>query len=88
MTEPKEHPLARELAAYEAMQDELTKHHFGKFVVVHDGQLIDAFDTFDNAAREAVKRFGKRPYLIRQVGKDPSMPMPASVAYRPIHAGY
>ena len=84
MTE--KHPLADELKAYEAMKETLMEHHKGKFVLIHGGDFIDAFDTFDHAAREAVRRFGRGPYLIRQVGFEPAMAMPASVAFQPIYA--
>lgn len=41
--------------------------HLGKFAVFYNKELVDTFDSFDNAAEEAIKRFGKGPYLIRQV---------------------
>jgi len=66
------------------MRDTLEKHHMGKFVVIYDGEFINAFDTFDNAAKEAVGRFKSGPYLIRQVGSERVMPMPASVAFRSV----
>ena len=78
--------LESELQTYEKLKDELVRHHNGKWVLIHDHQFVDTFDTFDNAAREAVKRFGRGPYLIRQVGRSTQIPMPASVAYRPIYA--
>ncbi len=81
-----QHPLQQELDTYESMKEDLLKHYLGKYVLIHDDQFIGSFDSFDNAAKEAVKQFGKGPYLIRQVGKDPVMAMPASVAYRPLYA--
>jgi hypothetical protein len=75
--------LETEIAAFERRREELEKYHNGKFVVFRGEELIGAFDTFDNAAREAVSRFGRGPYLIRQVGA-PAPPMPASVMYRPV----
>ena len=70
------------------MKEDLLKHHLGKYVLIHGNQFISSFDSFDNAAKEAIKQFGTGPYLIRQVGKDPVMTMPASVAYRPIYASH
>ena len=81
-----EHVLAREIAAFEHMKSELLQHHNGKFVVFHDGQLQGSFDSFDSAAREAIKRFRDSPFLIRQVGAPEIMPMPASVAFRQLNA--
>ena len=80
------HVLAENIAAFEQMKAELLQHHNGKFVVFHDGQFQGSFDSFDNAAREAVKRFRDAPFLIRQVGAPEVMPMPASVAFRLVNA--
>lgn len=71
--------LDHEIEAFERKKDELERHHLGKWVVIHDGELVNAFDTFDTAAREAVSRFGRGPYLIRQVGQPP-VKLPASFA--------
>jgi hypothetical protein len=78
--------IKQEIAAFEKMRDELSAHHNGKHVVIKDGQLVGSFDTFDAAAREAVQRFGADPFLIRQVGSPDCVRMPASVAWRPLHA--
>ncbi len=72
-----------ELQAFKDMKADLEKHHMGKWVVIHDGELVDTFDTLDAAATEAVRRFGRGPYLIRQVGA-PLASLPASVLYRPV----
>ena len=78
--------IHEEIAAFESMKDQLIAHHFGKYVIFKNQQLIGCFDTFDAAAREAIKLFGTGPYLIRQVIEQPVMSMPASVAYRVLHA--
>lgn len=63
-----EHVLAKEIAAFERVRAELQEHYGGKFVVFHDGRLQGSFDTFHNAASDAVSRFRNMPFLIRQVG--------------------
>lgn len=78
--------LKPEIEAFERMKSILLEHHAGKYIIIKDQQLKGSFDTFDTAAREAIKLFGRGPYLIRKVSNDPVMPMPASVAYRPVHA--
>ncbi len=78
--------LEQNIEAYETMRESLEKHHLEKFVIFHDNEFIGAFDSFHNAAREAVRRFGQGPYLIRQVGAPKRIAMPASVAFRPVHA--
>ena len=81
-----EDKIQAEIDAFNAMRVELEKHHMGKFVVIKDGQLVGAYDTFDAAAREALSKFGPEPFLIRQVGGPDTVPIPASVAWHPIRA--
>lgn len=76
-------PLEAEIDAYEARREELEQHHHGKFVVFHGQEFVGAFDSLDNAAAEAVRRFGRGPYLIRQVGRPP-IALPASIMYRTV----
>ena len=76
--------LKEEIVAYEAMLDDLEIEHLGKWVVMHRAELAGSYETFDDAANDAIARFGRGPYLIRQVGAPPLV-LPASVLYRPIH---
>ena len=71
--------LDREIEAFERKKELLERHHLGKWVLIHDQEVISAFDTFDAAAREAVRLFGRGPYLIRRVGRPP-VTLPASYA--------
>ena len=73
--------LDREIEAFNRMKPDLEQHHMDKFVVIKDLDLVGAFDTLDAAANEAVRRFGRGPYLIRQVGALPPT-LPASVLFR------
>ena len=77
--------LLDEIAAYEENRDYLEVEHLGKWVVFHDKELTGSYDDFQDAAAEAVRLFGRGPYLIRQVGAPP-MRLPASVQYRRVDA--
>ena len=63
--------LQREIAAYDRMRDCLETDHLGEWVVVHDEELAGTYAGFEEAAQEAIRRFGRGPYLIRQVGAGP-----------------
>ena len=63
--------LDREIVAFDAMRDDLESHSMGKWVIVRDQRLVGAYDNFEIAATEAVRRFGRGPYLIRQIGAPP-----------------
>ena len=63
--------LSEEIAAYDAMRDTLEVDYFGRWVVFHDKVFVGSYDSFEEAAEFAVRRFGRGPYLIRQVGAAP-----------------
>ena len=77
--------LSNQISAYEDMRDVLESDHFGRWVVFHDGELVDTYESFEEAAEDAVRRFGRGPYLIRQIGAPP-VTLPASVLYRSVSA--
>ena len=78
-----EHVLAKDIAAFERRKAKLQERYGGKFVVFHNGELEGSFDSFDSAARDALKRFRDTPFLIRQVDAPEAMSMPASIRFRP-----
>lgn len=84
MSTPREQEsLATEMKTFDARRADLERTYFGKFVVIKGDEVIGAWDTLSAAADEAVRRFGRGPYLIRQVGAPP-VTLPASVLFRPI----
>ena len=60
--------LDENIAAYEKVKDYLEAEHFGKWVLFYDEKFIGSYDEFEDAAQEAVSRFGRGPYLMRQPG--------------------
>jgi hypothetical protein len=76
--------LDSELAAFEAMREDLEAHHMGRWVLVCDKALIGNYSSFEDAAKDAVAKFGRGPYLIRQVGVA-SVTLPASVMYKQVN---
>jgi hypothetical protein len=42
----------------------------GKYVLVKDDELINVFNTPDEALIEGARRFGLEPFLVRQVEQD------------------
>jgi len=77
--------LLDEIAAFENMKDLLETKYLGKWVIFQNEKFVGDFESFEDAAAEAVSRFGRGPYLIREVGAAP-MTLPASVLYRPVYA--
>ncbi len=73
--------LSRQIAAYEKMQPALEMDHFGKWAVFYDEKLVDTYESVEVAIDNASLRFGRGPYLIRQIGAAP-ISIPASLLYR------
>lgn len=74
--------LKKQMEAYERMRNDLELEHFGEWVVLYDEELIGTYESFEQAAEDAVRRFGRGPYLIRRIGASPRLTLPASVQYR------
>ncbi len=77
--------ISEEIAAYDRMRGDLEARLTGKWVLIHDGELVSQHESFEVAAVDAVRRFGRGPYLIRQVGSPP-VALPASLLYCPEYA--
>ena len=60
--------IAEEIAAYEKIRDDLEAKQLNEWVVIYKGELIGTYHDFQEAAADAIERFGRGPYLIRQVG--------------------
>ena len=73
--------LDEEIAAYQEMRGGLEADHLGKWVVVHNRELVGTYENFQDAALDAISKFGRGPYLIREVGKTEPVPMPASLLF-------
>jgi hypothetical protein len=71
-------PLDPELAYFNDHRAEWLSHYAGKFALVKDETLVGTFTTFNEAYAAAVEKFGKGPFLIRQVlARDPEQSTPA-----------
>lgn len=77
---PQAASLEENIAAYEARRQEMERRHKGKYALFYNREKIGCFDTFDAAAREAIRRFGRGPYLIRKVGRK-QIRLPASTVF-------
>lgn len=74
--------IKTEIAAYKKMQSELEAKYLGKWVVVHDEQLIGVYESLQNAGVDAIAKFDRGPYLIHQVGKSFEIQLPAKLHSR------
>ena len=76
--------IDKNIEAYNKVRKELESEYLGAWVVFHDCKQIGIYATFEDAANDAVTKFGRDSYLIREIGAEP-ITLPASVMYRPVH---
>lgn len=70
--------LEQERTYYSEHLDELLAQYPGRFVLVHDSELIGTFDTLEEALAEGARRFGLAPFLVRRVEREqPEASVPA-----------
>ena len=63
----------REEAAYKKEEERLVRDHLGKIALIHNDDVIGAFDTFDKALQEGCRRFGFVRMLFKEI-RDPNEP--------------
>jgi len=73
-------PLQDEIDAFEKLKPGLEAEHRDEWVLVRDRNLIGLFPSFEAAAAEGLRLFGRSPYLVRQIGQEP-LRLPVSVIY-------
>lgn len=78
-------PIDLEIEAYESMKEQLEAEHWHQWVVFHGGEFQGAFDDFQDAAEFAIRRFGRGPYLIEEVGAPP-IRLPSVVHFKTSYA--
>lgn len=77
--------LEQEITAYERARPSLEAEHSMQWVVFRGTAHVGTYPSFQEAAEDAIQKFGRGPYLIRQVGAPP-IRLPTSARYRPIRA--
>ena len=77
-----EHPLLDQIRAYDLMQKELERKHFGRWVVISEGQLRGDYKTYREASEAATAMdLNKSKCLFRHVASEAPVivPLGASV---------
>lgn len=59
-------PLAREYQAYQAHLPKLL-HQEGKFVLIHDTDVVEVYDTYKDALAAGYDKFGLKPFLVKLI---------------------
>ena len=59
--------LKNEINAYSKQKSELIGRFKEKFALIKDSNVIDIFDTKNDAIRQGYERFGNVPFLVKQI---------------------
>jgi hypothetical protein len=60
-------PLKTELETYEKHKNELLGTARGKFVLIHDEEIVGTYESQMDATAEGYRRFGNVPFLVKQI---------------------
>jgi len=71
--------LEQEIARYGQLGADAQRYK-GKWVLISGDTVAGFFESFASAAIEATRKYGRGPYLIREVGVE-DVVLPASVVY-------
>jgi hypothetical protein len=59
--------LEREIKTYEREKDELLGRAAGKFVLIHDEEIVGEYESQADAIGEGYRRFGNVPFLVKRI---------------------
>jgi hypothetical protein len=58
--------LERESQAYNNKLHELVANE-GKFVLIHGDEIVDLYDSYEDAIKEGYAKFGLLPFLVKRI---------------------
>ena len=59
--------LARELATFERLREQLVGEALNKFALINGDDFVAAYDSENDAVNEGYRRFGREPFLVKQI---------------------
>ena len=66
--------LKEETIAFEQLHSQLVKQHFGEYVAIYQGVLVDHDPDITALRRRIRAKFGQTPVLLREVTQDAKLP--------------
>ncbi|KUY70841.1 hypothetical protein [Burkholderia sp. RF4-BP95] len=60
--------LEQELATYKRLLPELLNDE-GKFVLIKKNEVVEKFDSYEDALKIGYQRFGLEPFLVKQISR-------------------
>lgn len=63
-----EHVLAADIRAFDQRREQLERDYFNQFALFFQGEFVGVFADFASAAKVAISKSPRGPYLIQQIG--------------------
>ena len=79
--------LEQELKTYYENKERLIKESNGKFVLIKNKEIINVFDTQNDAIKVGIDKFGNTPFLVKKIQEiDDSLNFTSNLIKVPSHA--
>jgi hypothetical protein len=59
--------LKAEIATYQQHRSRLVAEAEGKYVLIHDSDVVGTYDTYEDALNTGYKQFGLGPFMVQQI---------------------
>jgi len=59
--------LSKEIETYEKNKTKLLKESSGKFALIKKEEIVNVFDTYADAVKVGIDKFGNTPFLVKQI---------------------
>lgn len=79
--------LEKNIAAYNAMRENLERDHFGRIALFHNGQLIATFNDREDAYDIGCDRFGLGNFSLTSIGEEPKSLGSIAMSVAPLSVG-
>ena len=76
--------LKRNIAAYEALREDLERTRHGRFALLHDGNLVNVLNDRWDAYLVGRERFGEGRFSITKIGEPPATLGAATLYTEPV----
>ncbi len=59
--------LSEETEVYEKNKSNLLRDHSGKFVLIKDKEIIEVYESQNDAIKVGIDKFGNSPFLVKKI---------------------
>ena len=64
--------IRKSIKAYQSMEKELERDHFGRIAMFHDGKFVSTYNDRGDAYDIGCEKFGLGHFALRQIGEKPA----------------